>query len=110
MWKHELRENHPLTDMSNDWDDLSGSDPDILVSIINVERKKLFIKHLENLSLECKKILELMAIEMPNNEITTQMGYSSEQYAKNRKAKCFERLMERIAVDPTFKELRNEKI
>jgi RNA polymerase sigma factor (sigma-70 family) len=109
IWLHELRRNSRMIQVSGEWDDISGPDPDIIVSIIKVERQKLFIKHLENMNSECKKLLELMSNEVPNNDIATMMGYSSEQYAKNRKTKCFDRLMERIAVDPTFKELQNEK-
>jgi len=109
IWFAELRRKKVQNLILGDLSENEEVEADVIPEITKSERQKLYLKHLDNLSHECRKVLDLMANEAQNREIQVQMGYSSEQYVKNRKAKCFERLMEKITGDPTFKELKNEK-
>ena len=109
IWLHELRRTRKHITLSEDWSELAGNEPDIIPTLIKIDRQTFFFRHLELLSPECRKILQLMLQEVTNDKIKETMGYSSDQYTKNRKNKCFQRLMERISADPIFKELCNEK-
>jgi len=83
-------------------------DDDFLEDYIRLERRKLIIEHYNELNDECKNILNLYFKETPIGRITALMGYKTDQYTRNRRTSCKERLIKSIWNNPKFKELQNE--
>jgi RNA polymerase sigma factor (sigma-70 family) len=65
----------------------------------------LMYKHLMLLKKECIQLLKLFFSKLSLQEISQQMGYKNENYAKKRKFFCKEALIESIKNDPDYKEL-----
>jgi RNA polymerase sigma factor (sigma-70 family) len=102
--------NHDFYPLDSFENETESEEPDIVEELIDMEKRKLVLKHFQTLNEECRKILEL-AIDGTSLElIKTIMGYSSVQYVKNRKLNCKNLLVRKVWNSPEFKELRNEKI
>jgi RNA polymerase sigma factor (sigma-70 family) len=67
----------------------------------------LFRHHFNNLSDDCRKLLELHFMKTPLHDIMRIMGYNSEHYTADRKYKCKQSLINRIRTDPAFKRTKN---
>ena len=67
-----------------------------------LERHRIFYKHFERLSEDCKKILTMHMDHIPYKKITENLGYQNEGYAKVRKYVCVNRLKKWIVNDPDF--------
>ncbi len=79
---------------------------DNLLSVIEKnERYLLYQKHFKNISTDCQKILQLFFDKVPLKQISQIMGFKSEKYAKTRKFKCKELLIERIKQDTEYKKI-----
>ena len=73
-------------------------------------RMGLFQKHFMELAPDCQKILKLFFEKVSLKLIAQVMGFKSEVYAKKRKYKCKELLIERIKLDPEYiKVLKNDE-
>lgn len=81
---------------------------DFIEDWIRLEKRKLIFHHFKKLSEECQRILSLSISETPLNNITILMGYSSDQYTRNRRTLCKTKLIASIWNNPLFKELKNE--
>jgi len=81
----------------------------LLEDIIKAERRTVFIKHFNDLTTDCQKIIRLFLKGLMISEITKLMGFNSEQHTKNRRFRCKKNLIEKILQDPYFKELTNER-
>jgi RNA polymerase sigma factor (sigma-70 family) len=81
---------------------------DFFEDYIRLEKRKLIMEHFSELNGDCKKILDLYLKETPLESITNLMGYSSDQYTRNRRTSCKVRLIRAIWNNPRFKELKNE--
>jgi RNA polymerase sigma factor (sigma-70 family) len=71
-------------------------------------KKELFLKHFNELSKDCKKILNLYLSGVSVSEITKSMGFTSDQYTMERKYRCKQRLMEKIINNPLFRKIKDE--
>jgi len=71
-------------------------------------KKELFIRHFNELSKDCKKILNLYLNGVTVSEITKSMGFRSDQYTMERKYRCKQRLMEKIINNPLFRKIKDE--
>jgi RNA polymerase sigma factor (sigma-70 family) len=69
------------------------------------ERYGLYQKHFATLSSDCQKLMQLFFEKVPLKEIAKVMGYKGEKYAKTRKYKCKELLIQRIKQDTEFKKI-----
>lgn len=69
------------------------------------ERYGLYQKHFKSLSPDCQKILQLFFEKVSLKLIAQIMGFKSESYAKKRKFKCKEILIERIKLDPEYRKI-----
>ncbi|MGB0839363.1 MAG: RNA polymerase sigma factor [Chitinophagales bacterium] len=78
---------------------------DIEKAIQTQERHQFYLSKLAELSPGCQKVLQFYAEGKRMKEIVTLMGFKSEVYARKRKFKCKEQLMNRIKQDPKYKEL-----
>lgn len=68
-------------------------------------RAGLVYKYYHQLPKHCQDILRMIAYGYSNEDIADSMGFSSVQYAKNRKSDCMKRLIEMIESDPLYPEL-----
>ncbi len=69
------------------------------------ERYSLYQKHFKSLSSDCQKIMQMFFEKIPLKQIAQIMGYKSEKYAKKRKYKCKELLINRIKQDADYKKI-----
>lgn len=63
---------------------------------------EFYFKQFEQLSKECKKILNLHFRNASINEITRKLGYPNNQYTMNRKYRCKQRLIKKLCRHPYF--------
>lgn len=109
-WLHELRRRKPMEDISQALDQELELDDDTLHLIMKNERLKLFREKFEELNESCKKVIRLFLMKVPLAEITTILGLSSEQVARNKRYRCKEELIRIIRKTTRFKELGYENI
>ncbi len=77
---------------------------DIEKEIIQRERHQFYLKKMEELSAGCRQILRLYIEGKRMKEIVAIMGFKSEGYARKRKFKCKEKLLNRIKNDAYYVE------
>jgi len=80
---------------------------DIIETIEQNERYSLYQKYFLKLGKDCQKTLQLFLDKVPLKNIAKLMGYKNEKYAKKKKYKCKETLINNIKQDRRFKELEN---
>jgi RNA polymerase sigma factor (sigma-70 family) len=80
-------------------------DDDLSHVVERNERFLLYQKHFRNISTDCQKVLQMFFDKVPVKQIAQLMGYKGEKYAKTRKYKCKELLIERIKQDPAYNKL-----
>ena len=80
---------------------------DIIETIEQNERYSLYQKYFLKLGKNCQKTLQLFLDKIPLKNIAKLMGYKNEKYAKKKKYKCKETLINNIKQDIRFKELEN---
>jgi RNA polymerase sigma factor (sigma-70 family) len=74
-----------------------------LYDIMKLERKKIFATHFKELPEDCQRLIILFIKKTSLLEITNIMGYSSEQFTRNKRSRCKKRLLEKIINNPYFK-------
>lgn len=72
-------------------------------SDLEKELMEFYLKQFNQLSKECKKILNLHFRNVSIAEITKKLGYPSDSYTMNRKYRCKQRLLQKILRHPYFK-------
>lgn len=81
-------------------------DADMLDAMDKLEKYRLFKSKMEELTGNCKEILQLFLNGVNMKRIAMQLGLSSVAYAKKRKFVCKEQLMGLIRNDPRYGELK----
>ena len=110
IWIREIqRRNARETQLSDSLDEEVYYDPKLVDLIERNDRLRLYRQKFEELSEDCKRILQMFLNNIPTKEITRLMGYRSEQHTKNRRFRCKKSLVLRIRNSSEFKELGNEK-
>lgn len=71
-------------------------------------KMELYLKHFNEMGQDCKMILNMHLNEVPIPEITSSMGFRSDQYTMERKYRCKTKLIKKIINNPMFKILRDE--
>lgn len=74
------------------------------------ERYKLYQKHFVNLGKDCQKILQMFFDKVPLKQIADIMGFKGEKYAKKRKYKCKEYLINSIKQDLEYRKILEDDI
>ena len=69
---------------------------------------EIFDEHLQALSPDCQKILNLHFTNFTIEDIKLIMEYKNSHYTIDRKYRCKQSLIKRIMNDPRFKEIKNE--
>lgn len=105
LWLKQLRKRRQLK-INVEFDDESVNiEENIAENKIISDRYKLYQQYFQELGEDCQKVMQLFFEKIPLKEIANKMGYKSEKYAKKRKYKCKEMLLNKIKNDPNFKNL-----
>lgn len=94
IWFKKIRDDKIVIN-SEDFDKLKkvSSSDDIHKSIEYTEEQKLIAQLLSSAGAKCKQILTLYYFEkLRMKKIASELGYNSEQVAKNQKAKCMKKI------------------
>ncbi len=108
-WLKHLEQRERRKTNHEECDKFISENEGLLEDIIKTERRNIFIKHFNELTPDCQKIIKLFIRGLTISEITKLMGYNSEQHTKNRRFRCKKILIEKILQDPYFKEMTNER-
>ena len=73
-----------------------------------VSLKKILLKHFNQLSDDCRKILRMHFNAATIDEIQLIMGYKTRHHTIDRKYRCKRSLINRITNDPIFKKIKHE--
>ncbi|MDH7446927.1 RNA polymerase sigma factor [Aquimarina sp. 2201CG14-23] len=105
LWRSKLRKKHLLIFDNN----ISNIFPETVDTIINTieteERENLYHKHFTKLSINNKRLLDLVFEGNNTAEIASKMNYSI-GYARKKKSLCKKYLLKKIEKDPKYQELR----
>jgi len=71
------------------------------------EQYQLYREKFEELSEGCRKVLKMSLEGSTMKDIAKTQGYASEQYARKRKFKCKEKLIQLIKKDLRYQELKD---
>lgn len=108
LWLKELKIRGKEVSGYNDYDNYVDENSNIIKVYEYNERLSFYRRIFEQLSEDCKKILQMVMKSFTIQEITKIMGYSSEQHTKNRRYRCKKALVNRIMQNPEYYELKNE--
>lgn len=76
---------------------------------IQVERRKLYLKHLNNLPADCRRLIKMILEGLSLQEITRLIPYNSLEFTKTKRFRCKVMLIKKIINDPLYKELKDER-
>lgn len=106
LWLTRLRDSKNYQTSALDEIEAGVEENDLLEQIAQTDRNRLFIKHFNKLSENCRKLLRMFFNKIPFAEIARKLN-TSEGYVKKSKFNCKQRLINAIQQDPTFTELKN---
>ncbi|MGC9471654.1 MAG: RNA polymerase sigma factor [Bacteroidales bacterium] len=104
LWLKELRRRRRSPVISAEVTDEESLAENISLEAEEKSRYSLYQKYFMRLAEDCRKILKWFYSKVPLAEIARRMGYKSENYARKRKFKCKEKLIEMIKNDPAYDE------
>lgn len=96
LWLKELARRRKISQESLDTEDFVDLDSDIETISDRNERMVFYRACFEQLSEACRKVLALSAEGCSIAEITVLMGYTSEQYTRNRRYRCKQYLIDQV--------------
>lgn len=74
-----------------------------------IERRNLYLKHLEELPTDCKRLIKFIIEGFSLEEITKLMPFNSIEFTKTKRFRCKVMLIKKIQNDPQYNELKNER-
>lgn len=108
LWKQRMASNTyrvtRIADKINDVPDESYNE-----EYIQVERRKLYLKHLADLPNDCKRLIKMILEGLSLQEITRLIPYNSLEFTKTKRFRCKVMLVKKIVNDPLYNELKNER-
>ncbi|NJK94569.1 MAG: hypothetical protein HC905_06245 [Bacteroidales bacterium] len=110
LWKRKIVSDITrYTQIDNTLETLSEED-EIEEEYIQVERRKLYIRHLLDMPDDCQRLIKMVVAGLSLQEITKLMAYNSVEYTKTKRFRCKLMLIKKIINDPLYKELKNERL
>ena len=106
LWLKELTRRRKVSHESLDHEDFVDLDSDIEVISDRNERMVFYKICFGQLSEACRKVLALFAEGCSIAEITVLMGYTSEQYTRNRRYRCKQYLIDQVKQKLDLNEVR----
>ena len=107
IWAKKLTRQKIHNRILDELTDLGFDDETIENSIVTVEKKNLFLDHIDLLDDRCKKMIKLYNKGMSLAKVAEQLKFDSINYARKLKYQCKEKLLRSIKNDPRFNELSN---
>jgi len=106
LWYYELRKKQvsPIYQVLND--EIPELESEIQEKELYEKRRLLYLKYYNKIQKVCQDVLRLVSIGFTNEDIATELAFSSVAYTKNRKSMCNKKLLEMIKADPQYKELK----
>ncbi len=92
---------------NTDYTTLVDEEREIAMATAEQDKWELFQEKLESLSENCRKVLSLYFKKIDYKTIADQLGYNTENVARQRKFKCEKKLREAIENDPKYNELKD---
>lgn len=108
IWFRELKKKKYEANTNLSLFELVEDEVDIEEEYIKMEKRKLFHDYFMKLKPECRRLINLFIHKKSISSITSVMGYSSNQYTKNRRNFCKSVLVKNIWDSSRYKELKNE--
>ncbi len=106
IWYKELRSRENNLQLMDDMGNLDiPQEDEIMDKHLYEKRRKLYLKYFVQISKYCQQVLRLVASGYSNEQITSELSFSSVQYTRNRKRECNQRLVEMIKTDPDYSNL-----
>jgi DNA-directed RNA polymerase specialized sigma24 family protein len=106
IWLKELRKRESKEQLMDDMGRLEiAQENEIIDKHLFEKRRKLYLKYFVQISKYCQQVLRLVASGYSNDQITSELSFSSVQYTRNRKRECNQRLVEMIKADPDYSNL-----
>jgi RNA polymerase sigma factor (sigma-70 family) len=105
LWLKELSKKNRTVSITDEMESFIDTDANVAELITRNERINLYREKYDELSDDCKKVLQMFLMKIPISEITSIMGYSSEQHTRNRRYRCKESLIKRIRESKIYNEL-----
>ncbi len=106
IWYKELRGRENNLQLMEDMGHLEiPQEDEIMDKHLYEKRRKLYLKYFVQISKYCQQVLRLVASGYSNEQITSELSFSSVQYTRNRKRECNQRLVEMIKTDPDYSNL-----
>ncbi len=96
LWLKELSRRRKMPQEFLDHENFVDLDSDIEIISDRNERMVFYRACFEKLSEACRKVLALSAEGRSIAEITVIMGYTSEQYTRNRRYRCKQYLIDQV--------------
>lgn len=109
VWLKELKKRSRVNEIDPDINHVDN-ESDILKTINTRDRQKIYKDYFNQLGKECKELLEYFFKGEKITKITSLMGYNSDQHTKNKKYICKKNLIESIRSNPSFKEIKNDRL
>jgi RNA polymerase sigma factor (sigma-70 family) len=107
LWLQELEKKASTRDISREVEEVI--DNETANNIIREKTEmKLYTQHFNELSQDCKKVLNMYFQNASMEEICVVMGYKNVQIAKDKKFRCKKSLMNKIYNNPEYKRLQDE--
>lgn len=106
LWMQEIKTRKPVAYPHDKPPDIA-EEPDYVHQYRNSVKETL-LKHFQDLSCDCKKILRMHFNKATIDEIQAIMGYTSRHHTIDRKYRCKRSLIRRIMNDPSFKKVKND--
>ncbi len=107
LWRRELNRKEHRRVTSNTVKELYYEEKNLTQSLLEQERWELFKEMLNQLSDNCKKILQLFFEKYSGRSIMEKLGYSSESTVRQRIFKCKGQLAKLIKQDERYFELKS---
>jgi len=106
LWYYELRKKQVSPVYQVLHEEIPELESEIHEKELYEKRRSLYLKYYNKIQKVCQDVLRLMSIGFTNEDITTELAFSSVAYTKNRKSMCNKKLLEMIKSDPQYKELK----
>lgn len=108
IWLDRLRRTKKFTALSAHEEEYVELGEDTIETIHQNERNNLFQKHFLKMKKDCQEVLKLFMEGVSMKQISIDMGYGNEEYARKKKYMCKKNLVNNIKKDPLFSELEDD--
>lgn len=105
LWLRELNKVKNKRVTNEQVNELYYKEKDMAQSTLEQERWELFNEMFQNLSDNCREILQMLFNKVSGKEIQTKLGYSSDTTVRQRVFKCKKKLSSLVQNDSRFKTL-----